>query len=635
MFRYLLSAHRNPKWPTKMRPVSTRIKTFRHARTAIVMLALFGAELPGRLAVADTTESIWNAATTDWSAVGNWTPSAAPSSTVSAVFSAAFVNQPTLSGAATAQGIWDTGSTLTTGASGLTTISGAFGLTISGNATLDGIANAAILLDGAGNNSLTIASGVTGVTTTNSTSFLINNGGTLTIAAPLTIAAGTTLTLGNTLSTAAGNIVISGAIQNTSGGLTVSNVVGSTTGVTLTGANAYTGATTLSGGTLTLSGANGSISNSSGIVFSNRAGLTLNNSTNNTDRIGNSIAITSKGGVFSFTNLAGAVNYSESIGAVAVNSGALDVLTSQAALSQTSSLTIASLARSAGGTVLFSGTGLGATTRNSVSITSAGAGWSLSNGIVPWALMSDGAAYSFVGSTTGTLAAYTGYFTGAGSVAAWGSNTINARPATSLAPAGGEAYTLNSLTLDAGINLSQPSATGNMTITLGSNQLASIVQTGGVSVADKKSGGYQYIFSMATGTELIIDTIGTLTLRHGSAANSITWTGSASTSNSITKTGSGTLNLGDPAGTNDTAGYAVSTNMTGPFTINQGVVRINNNANVNVLAQAPSFSTQARSHWEAPRTLTSPAPRRLMATPRSRLISSHPGPLLEPIRSER
>ncbi len=195
---------------------------------------------------ADTTESIWSGTTsTNWATSTNW-GNGVPSTTVSAEFNSAFTNQPTLTGTSTSEGIWVTGSS-TTGNLGLTTISGPFGLTITGNATLDGNTNVGIVLDGVANNSLTINNTVTGVTTTNSTSFLVNNAGTLTIAAPLMITAGTTLTLGSNATTGAGSLIISGAIQNTTGAVTVNDTAG-TTVVTLSGNNLETGTTTVTAG---------------------------------------------------------------------------------------------------------------------------------------------------------------------------------------------------------------------------------------------------------------------------------------------------------------------------------------------------------------------------------------------------
>ncbi len=211
---------------------------------------------------ADTPESIWGGTSSIvWATAGNW-GSGAPTAAISAEFTSAtaFTNQPQIQANATAQGIWVTGST-TMGATTTISGNGAFSLTIAGTATLDSIANAGILLDGTGNNSLTLASTFTmGVVTSGSTSFLVNNGGTLTIAAPLSIGAGTTLTLGSTVAAGTGSIVISGAIANTAGAVTIVDTAG-TTSVAFNAANTYTGATTLTSGTLTI-GNSGALQNS-------------------------------------------------------------------------------------------------------------------------------------------------------------------------------------------------------------------------------------------------------------------------------------------------------------------------------------------------------------------------------------
>jgi len=213
----------------------------------LFVLALVAAALMApQAALADTTTSVWNGATADWAVTTNWTPNTVPSATVSAVFNAAFTNQPLLTAASTAQGIWVTGASSYNG--GTVTISGNQTLAITGTATLNSITNAGILLDGAGNENLTI-SGTSNMTVSNSTSFLVNNAGTLTIAKPLVITAAKVLTLGGT--SASGNIVISGATTNTTGAITV-NTAGT---VTLSGANLNTGLTTVSAGTLSLTNA--------------------------------------------------------------------------------------------------------------------------------------------------------------------------------------------------------------------------------------------------------------------------------------------------------------------------------------------------------------------------------------------
>ncbi len=99
--------------------------------------------------------------------------------------------------------------------------------------------------------------------------------------------------------------------------------------LTLGGANTYTGATILNGlGLITLSGTTGALSGTSGITL-NGAGLQITNTTAQVavDRINNSAGITSNGGTVTWTNGAGAnVNYTETIGSVALGTGQLNLV---------------------------------------------------------------------------------------------------------------------------------------------------------------------------------------------------------------------------------------------------------------------------------------------------------------------
>ena len=202
---------------------------------------------------ADTTESIWSGTTSsDWSIPSNWGAAGVPSATVSAEFNSAFTNQPNLSGSSTAQGIWVTGST-TTGVSGLTDIGSTTNqtLAITGTATLNGRLNTGILLDGSANNNLTLDSSITTTTISNTTSFLVDNTGTLTIAGALNLN-GKTLTIAGVNPVggpyAAGNVVISGNIGNSTGtGVLTMN--GPET-LRLSGNNTFNGGTNLNTGTL-------------------------------------------------------------------------------------------------------------------------------------------------------------------------------------------------------------------------------------------------------------------------------------------------------------------------------------------------------------------------------------------------
>jgi len=167
--------------------------------------------------------------------------------------------------------------------------------------------------------------------------------------------------------TSAGNM-ITGPVSN---GINTCSLLKDNTSIwTLQGSNTYSGATTVNKGTLVLSGPNGSIASSSGVTINSGATLRLSNtvSGNVTNRLRDAAAVTLNGGVLDFAHTADAVDYSETLGAVTVASGTNTLSVSQAASGQTSTVTLSSLTRSAGATFDFSGTGLGADTRNKIFI---------------------------------------------------------------------------------------------------------------------------------------------------------------------------------------------------------------------------------------------------------------------------
>ncbi len=198
---------------------------------------------------------------------------------------------------------------------------------------------------------------------------------------------------------------VDGIISN--GVHTVSLVKSNSSTWTLTGANTYTGATAVAGGTLTLSGAGGAIGNSLGVTLSGNGVLELRNSagTNSGDRLANAMPLTFSGGALRFTHDGGAADYSETAGALSVAAGSNTLASSQADAGRSSALTFASLART-GGTVNFEGTELGLSDRNQVRFSAAPV---LSGGILgPWATVNgqDFASYGTFGVT-----AYAGAYT--------------------------------------------------------------------------------------------------------------------------------------------------------------------------------------------------------------------------------
>jgi autotransporter-associated beta strand protein len=357
------------------------------------------------------------------------------------------------------------------------------------------------------------------------------------------------------------NLTISGILSGSGFGFTKDGL-----GVlTLSGANIYTGATTINRGTLTLSGANGAIASSSGITLSNGANFTLSNTAaaNNGNRLNDTAGagLTSNGGIFNFTNdAAAATNYSETMGDLVLNRGALTLNTSQAASGQTSALTISAITRPAGrGTVLFSGTGFGVDTRNQVLVGTALSGSNV-NGIIPWALIQDGSTYNLAvgGAANGAITQLTSYATATGNPG-WGS-TANARPSGDVTGIVANKQ-LNSLILDNTRDLNAPDASRTISFNAAGGAAGLIVQTGGTSVIRAGTGAIRYVLGYST-NEAIFNTIGTLNIQ-ASPTDAAQITGSGG----VTKTGAGNLVLG-----NITNNFVQS--VTGTLNLNQGLYEV-------------------------------------------------------------
>jgi fibronectin-binding autotransporter adhesin len=162
---------------------------------------------------------------------------------------------------------------------------------------------------------------------------------------------------------------LSGLLSGSSGGL----VKTGTGTLQLSQASAYTGATSVSAGTLLLDGASAAITSSSGVTLSGGTLLLSNTSAlNNTDRLNDSGTVNLSGGTLNFSHTGGAASYSETTGALTVSGSGSQIITSRAASGQTSTLTFASL--SLGGNLQFIGDALGLNDRNRIFITAQGAG---------------------------------------------------------------------------------------------------------------------------------------------------------------------------------------------------------------------------------------------------------------------
>ncbi len=194
---------------------------------------------------------------------------------------------------------------------------------------------------------------------------------------------------------------ISGVIDN---GVHTINILKEGSGTwSLTGANTYTGVTTVTSGTLSLAGANGAITASDSVVLSGNGMLVLDNTaTVNGDRLGDLSPVTLAGGTLELRHAGGAADYGETAGALTVAAGSNRVVVARADEAQTGALTFASLART-GGSVDFAGAGLGQDARNQVLFTAAPA---LTDGVIgPWATVNGVlATYGVYG-----VAAFDGY----------------------------------------------------------------------------------------------------------------------------------------------------------------------------------------------------------------------------------
>ena len=157
-----------------------------------------------------------------------------------------------------------------------------------------------------------------------------------------------------------GSLTLDDVINGGSGAVTVSAGT-----LNLRGINTYTGTTVINGGTLSLTGATGAITSATATTIATGGSLKIDNSTASVaDRFGLGAINLSGGTLDYFHNGAAATNYSETLGVVSVASGGT-ITTSQAAVGQTSTLTLGGLV----GSPNFIGTGLGVDARNRILIT--------------------------------------------------------------------------------------------------------------------------------------------------------------------------------------------------------------------------------------------------------------------------
>ncbi|HEV7406105.1 MAG TPA: hypothetical protein VGO11_24375, partial [Chthoniobacteraceae bacterium] len=251
---------------------------------------------------------------------------------------------------------------------------------------------------GASGNTITIDGGVFGGVTAGTLSFAGTGTGLTGWSGPTVINNGMTISLSQNsqaLSSSTNQITLN------NGGLTLTNVANTTpTTASITANNVVpvTATTGLQvGQTLYVAGvASGTITAISGLNVTVSAPQTITSGTNVTfsdaavDRINNAAPILSNGGTFTVTNTANTgVNYSETIGALTLGAGRLNVVSTNANTTTTELLVIGSLTHAAASTgiVGFSGPSLG-TAQNQINITAQATDTGTVNGstiIGPWA----------------------------------------------------------------------------------------------------------------------------------------------------------------------------------------------------------------------------------------------------------
>ncbi len=463
--------------------------------------------------------------------------------------------------------------------------------------TLNNVAAATIngSLLGVAGNTITIGGGVFGGVTAGTLNFAGTGTGLTGWSGATVINNGMTVSLSQNsqaLSTTTNQITLN------NGGITLTNVANTTPTTASITANTVVPVTAITGlqigQTLYVGGvASGTITAISGLNVTVSAPQTITSGTSVTfsdaavDRINNAAPILSNGGTFTVNNTANAgVNYSETVGAVTLGSGRLNVVSTNANTTAAELLTIGSLTHAAASTgiVGFSGASLG-TAQNQINITAqandtGGAGASTIIG--PWATY---------GTAAGAQTDYATYNLTAGA-----SNTLGVQAAAIAGSAettwtaANNAYTLTAATALTGTRnitaLKYLGAAGTLTLGTGFN-----LGTTGILNASTSSGTFTIA---ATGT-------GALTLPSTTSAPLFVTTGGGfgiAISAPITDNGAGALTL-VASGANILTLTGANT-FTGGLVLNSGTVSFNSVASPGPLGAANNTIT-----FSGPATLTS------------------------------
>ncbi|NBS01862.1 MAG: hypothetical protein EBS72_06905, partial [Rhizobiales bacterium] len=397
-----------------------------------------------------------------------------------------------------------------------------------------------------------------------------------------------------------GTVTLSGGIfgGQTAGTLTL------TLNGTAASQTGYSGATVINNGmTMALAVNSVGLQSTSGITLNN-GGITLTNTTAAEALLNrvNNTPITSNGGTITFTNTSGTVVYAETIGAVTLQSGLLNVVesTSQASTG-TQTLTLGGLSQAASstGSVAFSALGGLYTTKNIIVVTGATA-TTAGQIIGPWAtigttaaLQTDYAVYN--GSAQVTTANITSVANDTTFTTTWaaGSN-YNISASYSASSASGTPFNINTLrysgasngtiTMTSGQTLGTFGIlAGNAAITL---TVGNTAGTGTVTLPTTSAGNL-YVTNGASGgitiNANITDNTGALTLVKNGSAGTLTL-GGTNTYTGGTIINAGTVSVAALSGfgasggiTFNGSGTITATTTTTAFT-NSRAITINNGA---------------------------------------------------------
>ena len=337
-----------------------------------------------------------------------------------------------------------------------------------------------------------------------------------------------------------GNATFGGVIQDNGNAVLAFQKSGGST-QTLRGVNTYSGATYVSGGTLALAGANGSLSNTASISVSTGGTLLLDNTeAASTTRLPGSVPVSLSGGTLSLTGNATAGS-KQSVGTLSFSRASTVTSTPVGTVEARLDL-FGGISRQNNGTLSFTDGG-------NYTVT----GLTTLNGIAAPYLTVGGTNWATV-DANGNVSAYAAYVTDP--AASNGQSNLRLVTSTSGTTTLGRATTsFNSLNL---VNSGSTTAT----LDLGQGQTLNLT-SGGLLTSGSAGHVIQNGTLVPGGNELIVTNQAVLTI-----ASTLANGGSAPTATTLTKSGAGTLTL---LGNNT---------YTGATVINQGTLQAGTDANL-------------------------------------------------------